>query len=109
VGTRYHILYRANGAGLVESLPDVSPDAIVLDVMLPDIDGWRLLMRLHQDERTRTIPVVVCSVVKEADLARSLGAARFLEKPVRPREFIRALDEVVPQGLSNASETSNEH
>jgi CheY-like chemotaxis protein len=95
VGSRYQILHRAHGSGLVEAVANTRPDIVVLDVMLPDIDGWRLLMRLHEDQATRDIPVVVCSVVKEADLASSLGAARFLEKPVRPREFIRALDEVL--------------
>jgi CheY-like chemotaxis protein len=102
VGTRYHIAHIAQGRDLLGALEAVAPDVIVLDVMLPDIDGWRLLMRLREDPASRAIPVIVCSVVREEDLALSLGAARYLPKPVRPREFIRALDQVLPQAAAGA-------
>ena len=97
VGTRYHIVRTAQGQGLFEKIDATTPDIIVLDVMLPDIDGWRLLMRLHEDRATRSIPIIVCSVVREKDLALSLGAAWYLPKPVRPREFTQALDQVLLQ------------
>jgi CheY-like chemotaxis protein len=100
VGTRYHIVHTAQGQGLFETIEATTPDAIVLDVMLPDIDGWRLLMRLHEDPATRPIPVVVCSVLREEDLALSLGAARYLPKPIRPREFIQTLDQVLAQAAA---------
>jgi CheY-like chemotaxis protein len=96
IGTRYHIVHVAQGRELIEAIEATTPDIIVLDVMLPDIDGWRLLMRLREDPATRSIPVIICSVVQEEDLALSLGAARYLPKPVRPREFIQALDQVLP-------------
>jgi CheY-like chemotaxis protein/transcriptional regulator with XRE-family HTH domain len=96
IGTRYHIVHVAQGRELPEAIEATAPDVIVLDVMLPDIDGWRLLMRLHEDPATRSIPVIICSVVQEEDLALSLGAAHYLPKPVRPREFIQALDQVLP-------------
>jgi CheY-like chemotaxis protein len=95
VGTRYHIAHITQGRDLFGALEAVAPDVIVLDVMLPDIDGWRLLMRLREDLATRAIPVIVCSL--------SLGAARYLPKPVRPREFIQALDQVLPQAAAGAS------
>jgi twitching motility two-component system response regulator PilH len=103
VGTRYHIVHLTQGRGLFETIEATTPDVVVLDIMLPDIDGWRLLMRLHQDPATRPIPVVVCSVVREEELALSLGAALYLSKPVRPREFIQALDQVLPQAATEAS------
>jgi len=94
LGTRYHVVHTAQGQGLWEMIKATQPDVIVLDVMLPDIDGWRLLMRLREDRATRPIPVIVCSVVLEEELALSLGAALYLSKPVRPSEFTRALDQV---------------
>jgi CheY-like chemotaxis protein len=87
----------AQGQGLFETVKVVGPDIIVLDVMLPDVDGWELLMRLHEDPTTRSTPIIICTVVKEEDLALSLGAARYLTKPVRPREFIQALDQLLLQ------------
>jgi CheY-like chemotaxis protein len=103
VGTRYHIVHITQGRGMLDALEAVAPDVIVLDVMLPDIDGWRLLMRLREDPASRSIPVIVCSVVREEGLALSLGAVRYLPKPVRPREFIQALDQVLPQAAAGAS------
>jgi CheY-like chemotaxis protein/predicted DNA-binding protein (UPF0251 family) len=103
IGTRYHIIHVAQGGALFQTIETTIPDIVVLDVMLPDIDGWRLLMRLHEDPATRSIPVIICSVVQEEDLALSLGAARYLPKPVRPREFIQALDQALPQALAVAS------
>jgi CheY-like chemotaxis protein len=94
-GTRYHIVHMAQGQGLFETVKVVGPDIIVLDVMLPDIDGWDLLMRLHEDPATRSTPIIICTVVKEEDLALSLGATCYLTKPVRPREFIQALDQLL--------------
>jgi CheY-like chemotaxis protein len=103
IGTRYHIVHIMQGGALFETVEATAADIVVLDVMLPDIDGWRLLMRLHEDPATRSIPVIICSVVQEEDLALSLGAARYLPKPVRPREFIQALDQVLPQAPTIAS------
>jgi CheY-like chemotaxis protein len=100
VGTRYHIVHITQGQDLFDAIESAVPDVIVLDVMLPDIDGWRLLMRLHEDPATRSIPIIVCSVVREEDLALSLGAARFLPKPVRPREFVHALNQAYLQAAA---------
>ena len=91
-GTSYHIVHVSEGLDLFEAITEHAPEVIVLDVMLPDVDGWELLMRLHEDRATREIPVIVCSVVREEELALSLGAAAYLAKPVLPREFIEALD-----------------
>lgn len=96
IGTRYHIVQLAQGSQLFAAIEATMPDMIVLDIMLPDIDGWRVLMRLHEDARTRPIPVIVCSVIREEALALALGAAGYLAKPVRPTQFIQALDRACP-------------
>lgn len=94
-GTRYRIVHVTQGREALEKLEAVVPNIIVLDVMLPDMDGWRLLMHLHQSPLTRSVPIIVCSVVPERELALSLGAAIYLPKPVRPRDFIQALDQAL--------------
>jgi CheY-like chemotaxis protein len=96
-GTRYQIIHVAEEEGLFETIVDASPDIIVLDVMLPGLDGWDLLTDLHEYPDTRSIPVIVCSVVTGAELASALGAALYLPKPVRRRQFIQALDQVLSQ------------
>jgi len=92
IGTRYQIVHVSQGELLLETARRVCPDIIVLDVMLPDSDGWRLLMHLHADPQLGQIPIIISSVVREEELALSLGAASYLAKPVRPRQFIQALN-----------------
>ena len=69
-----------------------SPQIIVLDVMMPQVDGWEVLARLRQDPLTEHTPIVVCTVLADSDLALSLGAAAFVRKPVTPEAFLAALD-----------------
>jgi CheY-like chemotaxis protein len=96
-GTRYHVVQAKTGQEALAYIRDHPPQIVVLDVMLPDVDGWQLLIQLHQDPTTRTIPVIVSSVVREEALATSLGAAHYLSKPVQPRHFVQALDQVLPR------------
>jgi CheY-like chemotaxis protein len=97
-GTTYRIVQATPDQGLIDRIEEMQPDAIVLDVMLPDIDGWQVLTHLYDRPATRSIPVIVCSVVREEALALALGATSFLSKPIRPHEFVAALDQALLQG-----------
>jgi CheY-like chemotaxis protein len=68
------------------------PVLITLDVMMPHSDGWEVLQSLQLDPETKGIPVVICSAWEEPELARSLGAAGFLKKPVTQRDFLALLE-----------------
>ncbi len=95
LGSDYRIVHAEAGEavpGIIEASP---PDVIILDVMLPDSDGWQLMTLLHEDPTTKHIPIIVCSVVQEEELALALGAARYLQKPVRREDFIETLDWVL--------------
>jgi CheY-like chemotaxis protein len=58
------------------------PSAIVLDVLLPGMDGWEVLRRLKADPEVRDIPVIVVTVVDERELGLALGAVDYYLKPV---------------------------
>jgi CheY-like chemotaxis protein len=96
-GTRYHVIQATGGREAMAHIQAHPPDIILLDVMLPDVDGWKLLMQLHEDPTTRAIPIIICSVIREEDLAYSLGAALYLSKPVQPHHLTEALDQVRPR------------
>lgn len=98
-GTRYQIVHLEEGQHALDTIKDIQPDIIVLDVMLPDIDGWELLTDLRGQPAAQMIPIIVCSVVRRAELALSLGASLYLPKPVRRRQFIQALDQILNQAL----------
>lgn len=61
---------------------EMRPDAILLDVMMPRLDGWGVLSALKAEPDLAAIPVVMVTVVQERGLAFSLGAADYLNKPV---------------------------
>jgi CheY-like chemotaxis protein len=67
------------------------PTVVVLDVMLPDVDGWQVLRRIKRDRATQDIPVVMCSALDERDFGFYLGADDYLCKPVTCRMFLSAL------------------
>lgn len=96
--TRYRVIHAATGQAVFEQIEAHPPDIVLLDVMLPDMDGWEILTRLHDNPETRSIPVVVCSVVRQEELALALGAACYVPKPVRRSELIQALDQALTLG-----------
>ena len=55
---------------------------IILDVMMPEQDGWEVLQSLKSTDATRTIPIMICSVLDETEIASALGASDYLNKPV---------------------------
>lgn len=73
---------------------ELSPALITLDVMMPQTDGWEILQMLKLDETTRSIPVLICSAWEEPELARSLGAAGFLKKPITQKQLRDALEKL---------------
>jgi signal transduction histidine kinase/CheY-like chemotaxis protein/CHASE3 domain sensor protein len=76
------------GLALAKSL---QPEAIILDVLMPGLDGWEMLARLKEHERTRHIPVVIVSITDEPRRGFALGAAQVLLKPVAKEELLAAL------------------
>lgn len=70
----------------------LKPYAITLDLMMPDQDGWDLLQVLLNQSDTQHIPIIVCSVLKQKELALSLGASAFLEKPISEETLLSTLE-----------------
>ena len=78
----YHVAHAANGADAVERARALRPAAVLLDIMMPQVDGWSVLAALKRDPELAAIPVVIVSLLDERPLGLSLGAAEFLTKPV---------------------------
>lgn len=95
VGTRYRVVGLMDPNQALETAQALVPQVIVLDVMMPQMDGWRLLGRLHEHPSTRHIPVIVCTILPHEELALTLGAAAYVRKPVTQEAFLAALDQKV--------------
>lgn len=87
----YRLVVVEGNASVLERLAEIKPDAILLDVMMRDMDGWEVLQRIKADPGLRRIPVAICSVLDEPDLATCLGAEAYLRKPVRPGQLLECL------------------
>ena len=76
------VLEAADGKAALEIARTEKPDAILLDVLMPKLDGWQTLKALKDLPETRSIPVVILSVVEDRAFGISLGAFDYLVKPV---------------------------
>jgi CheY-like chemotaxis protein len=94
-GTRYRFVGIEDPASTLSVAASLLPSIIVLDVMLPGLDGWELLGRLREHPATRNLPIIICTVMPQEQLALALGAAAYLRKPVSREVLLSALDRQV--------------
>lgn len=90
----YTVMSAPNTEEGLELIQQLQPDAIILDVMMPGIDGWELLQRLRTRAETQYIPVIICSVINDPELAFALGASHYIPKPVTRDALRLALQHV---------------
>ena len=87
---------RPRGSSVVDDRP---PDLILLDVMMPEVDGWELLRRLRERHGIGTIPVIMFSGKVDGDTvsdAESHGAQGFIGKPFDPQQLIDSTKQLLP-------------
>jgi len=92
-GEGYEVEVAASGEAGMAAANRSAPDAIILDVLLPGMDGWEVLRRLKADPGLRDLPVVVVTVVDERNVAMSLGAVDYFLKPVNPAALLARLSQ----------------
>jgi signal transduction histidine kinase/CheY-like chemotaxis protein len=87
----YRVATAASGEEGIELTRSLWPKAVVLDVLMPHLDGWAVLSALKNDESTRNIPVIVLTMLDDSEMAFALGAAEFMTKPVDRQLLASAL------------------
>ena len=90
--TPYRCISTNNAQQGLAQAKELSPQLIVLDLMMPDEDGWSLLWQLREHPQTHDIPIIVCTILPMDELGLVLGAAEFLHKPVTRLAFLAALN-----------------
>src|SRR5205807_4438763 len=90
------------GAAALAMAREYKPNALTLDIFLPDIEGWRVLERLKNDVLTRHVPVCVISTEEARERALNSGALAFVAKPIQTRE---AVDELIDRLKAFVSRT----
>ena len=86
------ILESENGRNGLELARREKPDAILLDVLMPGLDGWQTLRTLKESPETRSIPVMMLSVVEDRAVGLSLGAFDYLLKPLNRADLFGSLE-----------------
>jgi excisionase family DNA binding protein len=86
----YNVREAASAREGLEALEEQSPDLVLLDVMMPEMDGWEMLRQLHERHGVGAIPVIVFSgkVEENVDDVASRGAQAFIGKPFSPQTLI---------------------
>jgi len=91
-GAGYRVVTCSDGREALRLARSLRPNAITLDVIMPEVDGWDVLRSLKHDPETREIPVVMVSMTDNRDMGAALGATEFLIKPIERRELVALLD-----------------
>jgi DNA-binding response OmpR family regulator len=98
------VLEAENGTRALELARRERPDLVLLDVMMPDVDGWTVARELAEDDRTREIPIVFLTARAEAAdkrMGQQLGGVGYLVKPFDPvtiGDFVEGVIERVERG-----------
>jgi CheY-like chemotaxis protein len=94
----FEVLQAENGERGLEQAVGAHPDCIVVDIMMPGLDGYQLLRALRGDPETSDIPVVMLTALAQDRnrLAGYLaGADRYLVKPVKPQDLISTIEQAI--------------
>ncbi|MFA5157362.1 MAG: response regulator transcription factor [Candidatus Omnitrophota bacterium] len=99
----YAVVAAYDGIEALEVCKRHKPDLVVLDVLLPRIDGWEVCRRLRNDPKTRNIPIIMLSALSEVNnklKGFGLGADDYVTKPFSPRELVARVKRVLLRSQS---------
>jgi len=102
----YNVLSAKNGIEALEISEQENPDLIILDIMLPRIDGWEVCRRLRQNPHTTNIPIIMLSALSEVNdklKGFDLGIDDYVTKPFSPRELVVRVKRVLARSENRVS------
>ncbi len=98
----YPVVTARNGEEALQIVPKDKPALVITDIMMPKMDGYTLAFNLRRNPETSAIPIIFLSATyvtpEDKDFAMSLGAVRFMEKPVDTEDFLLTVAETLTDG-----------
>lgn len=94
----YDVVTATNGEQALQKVRDEKPDLVVLDIMMPKLDGYETCRRIKSDPKTKLIPVILLTAKgREVDqkLGREVGASDYITKPFSPSKLIERVQAVL--------------
>jgi DNA-binding response OmpR family regulator len=102
----YNVVGALGGQAGLDSVRELKPDLVLLDLMMPKMDGWELLQRVRADPELQQIPVIVVTArASEIDRVFGLQIARvqgYITKPFGPQELVQSVQRVLQDRASGA-------
>ena len=99
LGDDYQVTTANSGSGGIDILNSMIPDLILLDITMPEVNGYQVLKFLKADSSRANIPVVVISTLVDSsdrDFALKLGANDYINKPIMPDVIQKMVDQYLP-------------
>jgi CheY-like chemotaxis protein len=88
----FHVVTASDGREALHLAKTLHPAAITLDVLMPEMDGWKILGELKRDPETRGIPVIMVTMTDDREKGYALGATEFLTKPIDRNHLTQLLE-----------------
>ena len=89
-----------DGLEAIDILEKYSPDIVILDIVMPRMNGYELCRTIRANNKTKNVPIVICSAKGEKfDIywAMKQGADAYIAKPFRPKELVGTIKNLLPQ------------
>ena len=94
----YKVIWAKDGGEALESIKKNKPDLVILDIMMPVMDGYDVLKKVKEDEQLQNIPVIMLTAKgQDREIVRGfdLGSEDYIVKPFRPAELIARIRKVL--------------
>jgi putative two-component system response regulator len=95
----YEVITARNGQEAITSMSIAKPNLVLMDIFMPEMDGYSALGKIKENDATKEVPVVMVTAVGQElnkQLAESLGAAGYITKPFKSAELLEAISHILP-------------
>jgi len=97
-GEEYQIIDASDGREALEKIGKEKPDLVLLDIIMPKMDGFEVLSEVKKNPKTKEIPIIMLTAKGQKldkDKGRELGAQDYIVKPFSPSHLLRKIEEVL--------------
>ncbi len=102
----FHVEGATSGQEGIQKIREIVPDLVLLDLMMPDMDGWDIYQQMRADDKTKNIPVIVVTAKAQTiDKVLGMHIAKvndYIAKPFSPRELVESVERVIQTSMVHA-------
>ena len=95
----YEVITARNGQEAITSMSIAKPNLVLMDIFMPEMDGYSALGKIKENDATKEVPVIMVTAVGQElnkQLAESLGAAGYITKPFKSEELLEVISHILP-------------